>query len=107
VLLTDDVFHNGPDPALGSSVVYDPYTGITPMPYTWSNVLAEMRASNTVLLVMNTNSMGTTSDGAQQYRAMLTDLGQPLTDAYLAYGATAMQSASDQIVARIRAIAGL
>jgi hypothetical protein len=107
ILLTDDIFHNGPDPVSGSSVVYSPYTGIAPTPYVWTDVLLQMRSSNTMLFIMNTNASGATSEGAPQYRVMLTDLGQPTTDAYLAYGAGPMQTASDQIVARIRAIAGL
>jgi hypothetical protein len=102
VLFTDDIFHNGPDPA--GAGLFSPYVGITPAPATWTDVLAALRADGTLVLFMNSNAAGAASMGAAQYLRMLMDLGQPATDVFLSSGAAATGTASDAVVARIRAI---
>ncbi len=106
VLFTDDQFHNGPDPASAMALL-SPYVGISPAPAIWPDVLAAMRATNTVLLIMNSNAMGAASPGAPQYTRMLTDLGQPVSDAFLSTGAAGTMTAADAVVARIRVIRGM
>jgi hypothetical protein len=107
VLFTDDEFHNGPDPNPAVTTLISPYTGITPAPATWPEVLTQMRASGTILLFMNSNASGATSPGAPQYTRMLGDLGQPATDAYVVgTDATSMGAACDAVFARIHAIHG-
>ncbi len=104
ILITDDEFHGGPDPA--SASLYDPYTLVSPAPQTWTTVLPAMQSSNTVLLIMNIHASGTTSPGAPQYLKMLTNLGQPATDAFLANTNALFGTAADAVVARIKAIHG-
>jgi len=107
VLVTDDIFHNGPDPMPGSTALFEPYMGITPAPAVWPDVLAPLRATSTTLLIMNSSFAGPMSMGAPQYTRMFADLGQPATDAFNASDPMVMMTAADAVVARIRALSGL
>ncbi len=107
VLLTDDIFHNGPDPTPTGMMLFSPYTGITPAPAVWPDVLAALRATSTTLLIMNSSSLAAMAPGAPQHARMLADLGQPATDAFIAADLARMGTAADAVVARIRALAGL
>lgn len=101
VLFTDDIFHNGP--ALMGTGLYEPYTTVTPAPVDWPAVLKAMLASKVTLLIMS--SAGTTSATTTQHQKILTDLGQPLTDIYVAgTGSETASTAADAILARIKAI---
>jgi hypothetical protein len=103
VLFTDDIFHNGPN-AVGPGL-YDPYMMITPAPQDWTGVLKAMTDNKITLLFMASAPAGATGDAAKaQYRRMLTDLGQPVTDVYPASTAAESATSSDAIVARIKAI---
>ncbi len=107
VLFTDDIFHNGPDPSLAVTTLYDPYAGITPAPAVWPDVLAAMRSQGTVLLFMNSNTTsGSASPGQPQYVRMLSELGQPVTDVFLSNTAGSTGTACDAVVARVQAIHG-
>ena len=106
VLFTDDLFHNGP--VASGSALESPYgTGISPAAATWPSVLAAMRASNTVLLIMNALGSSTTSMAPAQWQRMLSDLGQPSSDVFVTNQGNLAATASDQVVARIRAIRGM
>ena len=102
VVHTDSPIHNGPDPA-GPGLLA-PYSGISPAPATWPEVRTRMLASGTVLIWIDSES-GTPAPA--QFDEMLTDLGQPLSDRHVAATSTAVGTACDAIVARVRAIAGL
>lgn len=101
VLVTDSLFHNGPHPT--ATGLYEPYTGITPAPQEWPAVLKSMTDAKVTLLFFVTIDASAGAQQFQQYKRMLTDLGQPSTDAFAASGALA-DSAADAIVARIKAI---
>ncbi len=106
VLFTDDIFHNGPN-AVGPGL-YDPYMGIAPAPQDWTGVLKAMTDNKIFLLFMSTAPAGTMGDQARaQYRRMLTDLGQPMTDLFMATPAAEVTTAADAVVARIKAIRGM
>ncbi len=74
VMFTDAANHNGPG---SPGTLYSPYTGISPAPATWPEVLTRMTADGTILLALlrSTDSITTT-----QYDRMLADLGQPPGD---------------------------
>jgi hypothetical protein len=106
VLVTDDIFHNAPDPA-APTMLYVPYMGITPAPQVWADVLKAMTADKMALLIMNSNFMGATAPGLKQWEIMLKDLGQPATDIYLSNTDAAAMTASDEVVKRVTAIKAL
>ncbi len=102
VVHTDSPIHNGPDPASTGLLV--PYVGITPAPATWPELRTRMGGGGATLLLIDS---GSTSPAPAQFDEMLTDLGQPLSDRHVAEGATAVGTACDAIVARVRTLAGL
>jgi len=102
VMHTDSPIHNGPNPT--GTGLYSPYTGITPAPAQWPAVRDALRASGTTLIVLDSASP---SPAPAQFDAMLTDLGQPLTDRLDISTTSAVGTACDAVVARVRAIAGL
>jgi hypothetical protein len=105
VLFTDDIFHNGPDPAVAGAL-YAAYTGITPAPMIWPDVLAAMKSSGIVLLIANLSAQGASAPGQAQWVKMLTDLGQTSADVFLSNTDPLSGTAADAIVARIAAIHG-
>ena len=103
VLVTDDIFHNGPDP-MTPTALYMPYVGIVPAPQEWPSVLKAMATQKITLLIMNSSSFA--APGLKQWELMLKDLGQPATDIYPSATAADSITASDAVVKRVTAIKG-
>jgi hypothetical protein len=102
VMHTDSTAHNGPDPA--GAGLYSPYTAVSPAPAQWPAVRDALRTSGTTVVFLDSDA---SSPAPSQYDEMLTDLGQPLSDHHVVATSTAVGTACDAIVARVRAIAGL
>lgn len=102
VLFTDDIFHGGPHPTMAG--LYEPYTGITPAPLDWTAVSKAMTSAKVTLLIMAATSSST--GAGDQYKKMLTDLGQPATDIYASGNTTEVDTAAAAIVARVKALKG-
>ena len=99
VIHTDSAIHQGPD--VTGPGIYDPYAGITPTPATWPAVRTRLVTDGTLVIWLDSGAL---APGPAQYDEMLTDLAQPLTDHHLAATSTAVGTACDAIVARVRAI---
>jgi hypothetical protein len=103
VVHTDSPIHNGPDPS--SAGLLAPYSGISPAPAAWPNVRTRMLMSPQPVLIWIDSDSGWPATG--QFDEMLTDLGQPASDRHVAATSTAVGTACDAIVARVRTLAGL
>jgi hypothetical protein len=76
-----------------------------PAPVDWPTVLKAMTSSGITLLIISTVSETTTPDATPQHKKMLTELGQPTTDIYVAgAGAEAIDTAVSGVLARIKAM---
>lgn len=99
ILYTDALQHNGPDPS--GSGLYDPYSGISPAPATWTTVRVAMMGDGLELIPLMASSTPTA-----QHAEMLSDLGQPASNLRSAAGATELGTACDAAVERVRVIGG-
>ncbi|MFO0650369.1 MAG: hypothetical protein U0326_29365 [Polyangiales bacterium] len=99
VVFTDASMHNAP--ITGGSIPY-PYTGITPPAATWLQVSSAFRDSGTMLLVI---LPGADPTADEQFRRMLSDLGQPTTDIFRPTEFTYAETV-DAVFSRITAIRG-
>jgi hypothetical protein len=103
VLHTDEAAKGGPaipGPGLWSA---------WPSGASWTTVQPLMTTTRTKLFTILDDDYTSFASGSpvRQYQRMVTDLGQPMSDAYLVPSATGLGTVCDQIVTRVRGLAGL
>ncbi len=101
VLHSDEAAKGGPN-AVGGGL-WNPW----PTGASWTTVQPRLTADHTILLpIFDSRDNFTDGDPPNQYRAMVTALGQPMTDVQIET-ATGIGAPCDAIVARVRTLAGL
>jgi hypothetical protein len=103
VLHTDEAAKGGP--AIPGPGLWNPW----PSGASWTTVQPLMTSTRTKLFTILDDDYGSFAAGnpVEQYRRMVTDLGQPASDAYVVPSPTGLGTVCDSIVTRVRALAGL
>lgn len=101
VVYTDAPNHNGP--LVSGTGLYSPYSGITPAPATWPDVLADMSAQGVELIALVYTG---DSNARAQHARMIADLGQPATNLIDVASTSSLGTALDAVVARIADLGG-